>query len=113
MLFRSRSLLLAATLMAAPLATAMAQSDPTGNLGSNRSVTASPGTADNSAASTMSTGDAHGTTTNTYSGAGMNNTTPGATGRSVVPGTSSSQADASQSTMQEKTGTVTGGGGSR
>jgi hypothetical protein len=104
--FKSRSLLLAAGLMAVPLATAMAQQDPTANLGSNRSVTATPGTADNSAVSTMTTGDsaARGTMTNTYGGSSTNNPTPGATGHTVVPGTMSSQASSAPATVQEKTG---------
>ncbi len=112
MLFKSGSLLLAAGLMGAPFATAMAQTNPTGNLGSNRSVTASPGTADSRSASKLTTGDStsRGTMTNTYGGASTSNTTPGATGRTVVPGTNSSQASAAPSTMQEKTGTTTSGG---
>jgi hypothetical protein len=114
MLFKSRSILLAATLMAAPLATAMAQqNNPTGNLGSNRSATAAPGTADSSAASTMHTGDnaARGTSTNSHGGTSMNNTTPGATGHTVVPGSTSSQAGAAGSTVREKTGGTSAGGG--
>jgi hypothetical protein len=114
MLFNSRSLLIAAGLMAVPLAAAMAQqNNPAGNLGSNRSVTAAPGTADNKGASNLTTGDAnaHGTMTNTHGGANMSNTTPGATGRTVVPGTTSSQASSAPSTMQEKTGGASGNGG--
>jgi hypothetical protein len=113
MLFKSRSLLLAAGLLAIPLGAAMAQqNNPTGNLGSNRSVTASPGTADNGSASTMSTGDANsrGTAMNTYGGPSTNNTVPGATGHTVVPGNNSSQASAAPSTMQEKTGGTTSDG---
>jgi hypothetical protein len=112
MFYKPRSLLLAAGLMTVPFATVMAQSNPTANLGSNRSVTASPGTADSSSASAMTTGDAASriTTTNTYGGAKMTNATPGATGRSVVPGASSSQASAAPSTIREKTGSTSGGG---
>jgi hypothetical protein len=112
MLFKSRSLLLAAGLLAIPLGAAMAQqNNPTGNLGSNRSITASPGTADNSSASTVTTGDAgSSTTTNSYGGSSTNNTVPGATGHTVVPGNNSSQASAAPSTMQEKTGGTTSDG---
>jgi hypothetical protein len=117
MLFKSRSILLAAALMAAPLATAMAQqNNPTGNLGSNRSTTAAPGTADTSAASTMHTGDnaTRGAMTNsTGGGASTNNTTPGATGRTIVPGTTSSQAGSAPSTVQERTGSGATSGGAR
>jgi hypothetical protein len=115
MLFKSRSLLIAAGLIAVPLAAAMAQNAPTTNPGSNRSVTASPGTADNKDASNLTTGDAnaHSTMTNTYGGSNMNNATPGATGRTVVPGTTSSQASSAPSTMQEKTGVGTSGGGNK
>lgn len=114
MLFKSRSILLAVALMAAPLATAMAQgNNPTANLGSNKSVTAAPGTADSKAASTMHTGDkaARGTMgTSTGGAASMNNTTPGATGHTVVPGTTSTQAGAAGSTVREKTGQTSTGG---
>jgi hypothetical protein len=113
MFSKSRSLLMAATLMAVPLATAVAQqNNPAGNMGSNRSVTASPGTADNSAASRMTTGDhsARGTMTNSYGGPTTSNAVPGATGHTVVPGTNSSQAGSAPATVQEKTGTVSSGG---
>jgi hypothetical protein len=100
--------LLATTLMAAPLATALAQpNNPTGNMGSNNSVTASPGTADSKAVSGMNTGDAgsHSTATGNYSGSAANPTNPGATGRTVVPGSTSSQASSSAGTVEQKTGT--------
>jgi hypothetical protein len=114
MSWKSRSLLLAATLLAAPMATAMAQqNNPTGNMGSNRSVTASPGTADNKAASGMSTGDAgtHATGTSNYGSSAMSSTTPGATGKTVVPGSTSSQANAASGTANQKSGGATDGGG--
>jgi hypothetical protein len=113
MLNKSRSFLLAAALLAAPVATAMAQqNNPAGNLGSNRSATATPGTADNSAASTMTTGDAgaHGPSANTHGGAATNHNVPGATGHTVVPGSNSSQASSAPSTARERTGSTTSGG---
>ncbi len=110
----SRSLLLAATFIATPMAFASAQqNNPTGNMGSNRSVTASPGTADSKAASGLNSGDvnAHRTTGGNYAGSATNSTKPGATGRTVVPGTSSSQANSASGTAGQKTGTTTSGGG--
>jgi hypothetical protein len=107
MFSRSHTLLLAAALMAAPMATAMAQqNNPTGNMGSNRSVTASPGTADSKAASGMTTGDVGSKATggSNYGGSAMNSTTPGATGRTVVPGTTSSQANSARGTAEQKSG---------
>jgi hypothetical protein len=111
MFSKSRSLLLATVLMAVPMTAAVAQqNNPTGNMGSNRSVTASPGTADSKAASGLNTGDvgSHNTGASNYGGSAMNSTTPGATGRTVVPGSTSSQAGASTATMGQKSG---GGGG--
>ncbi|MEA2740233.1 MAG: hypothetical protein QOH05_3540 [Acetobacteraceae bacterium] len=113
MFSKSRSLLLAATLMAAPLATAMAQqNNPAGNMGSNNSVTATPGTADSKSMSGMNTGDAgsRGAAMSNYGGSSTNNTAAGSTGHAVVPGSTSSQADASSGTAQQKTGSQTTGG---
>ena len=113
MISKSCSLLLAAGLMVAPMATALAQSNnPAGNLGSNNSASATPGTTDDSKSTPgMNTGDAgsHSTVSGNYSGSAINPTTPGATGRTVVPGDSSSQASASSGTMQERTGSTTAG----
>jgi hypothetical protein len=106
------SLLLAATLMAAPMAGAMAQqNNPTGNMGSNRSVTATPGTADSTAGPGMNTADmgSHGTTTSNYAPS-MNNPMPGETGHSVVQGSGSSQAGAAAGTVEQRAGQQTGGG---
>lgn len=111
MVSKSYSLLLAAALMAAPMAVAMAQQNPTGNMGSNRSAAASPGTADDRAVSGMNTGDVgtRGTGTSNYSSSAMNSTAPGATGRTVVPGSTSSQASAASGTSDQKTGSTSGG----
>ncbi len=108
----SRSLLLSAALLAAPLTGAMAQnSNPAGNYGSNRSMTAAPGTADNSAASGMNTGDAQSRgTVSSYSGGASDPRKPGATGRTVVPGSNSSQTSASAGTANTRTNSTTGGG---
>ncbi len=109
MLAKSRSLLLATTLIVAPLATALAQhNNPTGNLGSNGSATATPGTADNSTANTGN--GTHGTSMSNYGGTAMNSTTPGATGHTIVPGSTSSQASSSLGTEQQKKGAQTAGG---
>jgi hypothetical protein len=115
MFSKSGTILLAAGLIAVPLGIAVAQqNNPTGNLGSNRSITASPGTADNKAASGTNTGDvgSRNTGTSNYSGSAANTTTPGATGRTIVPGSTSSQASSSAGTAEQKTGaTSTGGSG--
>src|SRR4051794_38867404 len=115
MTLKLHATLLAAGLIAAPLAGAIAQqNNPTGNLGSNRSATAAPGTADSKAASGLNTGDAgsRSTTANSYGGpASTNNTTPGATGHTVVPGTTSSQAGSAPSTAQQRTGGASTSGG--
>jgi hypothetical protein len=116
MFHKTQSLLLASTLLIAPVATAMAQqNNPTGNLGSNRSATASPGTADSKAGSGMTTGDVgtKSTGTGNYGSSAMSTTAPGATGRTVVPGSTSSQASSSTGTVEQKTGGSTGSGGGK
>lgn len=96
----SRSFLLAASLLVAPLATAAAQqNNPAGNLGSNGSATATPRTADKTS-----------TTASPPSGAATNTTVPGATGKTIVPGSTSSQAGASAGTAEQKTGMGVSGG---
>lgn len=114
MFSKSRSLLLAASLVAVPMATALAQqNNPTGNMGSNNSITATPGTTADSASSPgMKTGDStsHSTATSNYGGTAMNGTAPGATGQTVVPGSTSSQASAAAGTDQQRTGAQTSGG---
>ena len=61
------SMALAATLITMPVAGAFArQNNPAGNLGSNRSSTAGPGTADNPAASGTYTGDTRSTGNSVY-----------------------------------------------
>jgi hypothetical protein len=84
----SRALLLSAALMAAPVFAAVAQQqgNPMGNYGSNRSATASPGTADDQAASGTHTGDA-----------GTRNTTGNSMGMTNAPGAPSTHQDSRQS----------------
>jgi len=102
MFLKSRSILLAAALLAAPLASAIAQqNNPAGNMGSNSSVTATPSTADTSS---------RGMAASNYSGSAMNSTTPGSTGHTVVPGSTSSQASTSNATNEQKMGSQTTGG---
>lgn len=109
MVLKSRTLILAASLMAVPMVAAMAQqNNPAGNMGSNQSSTASPGTADNKAVSGMNTGDVGSRNKATSSGTAMNSTTPGATGHTVVPGSNSSQAGASAGTAEQKSGSTGG-----
>lgn len=113
MLIRYASMAFAAALIAAPVA--MAQSNnPTGNLGSNRSATASPGTADSTSSTGMHTGDSRGGVSN-YGGSstsmGMTSGTPGSTGHTVVPGNNSTVAsDHSATTQQRQTGNQAGSG---
>ena len=108
----SRSLLMSAALLAAPLTGAMAQpNNPAGNYGSNRSMTATPGTADSKTGSGMTTGDVHSRgAMDSYSGAASNPRTAGGTaGRTVVPGTNSNQANAATGTANARTDGTTGG----
>ncbi len=112
MISTSRSLLLSVALLAAPLTGAMAQNgNPAGNYGSNRSMTAAPGTADNSAHSGMNTGDEPSRgTMSSYPGTASDPRKPGATSRIVVPGSNSSQTSAPARTSNTRTGAMTGGG---
>jgi hypothetical protein len=105
-------LLTASFFLASPLVTAMAQSNnPTGNLGSNNSVTASPGTADSKPLSGMNTGGSSPSGAVNQSSAAMNSNTPGGTGTTVVPGSTSSQSGSAAGTAETKTGA--GGGGQK
>jgi hypothetical protein len=105
MFSRSASLFFAAALLAAPAALAQ-HNNPTGNEGSNRSVTASPGTADSHAASGANTADTHGFSN--YGGSGASSSTmPSHT----TPGNNSSVAGNSSATGREATGTSSGSGG--
>ena len=94
MRFPSRSLLLAATLMAAPVAVAMAQtSAPSANMPSSSS-----------------------TTTTKPSPSATNPNVPGATGQTVVPGSNSSMADSNRVQPNPNNATTSSGssgGGSK
>lgn len=109
----ARALLLAAALVAAPLAGALAQSSPTGNYGTNQSTSASPGTVDNKATSGLNAASSqHKPSTTTAAAANKN--VPGATGRTIVPGSSSTIAGDAPNTASAKTdggGTSGAGGG--
>jgi len=104
----SRALLLSAALMATPVVAAVAQQagNPVGNYGSNRSATASPGTADDQAASGMHTGDV-----------GTRNTTGNSMGMTNAPGVPSAHQDSRHSyaapstTLPGPATSQTGGGG--
>lgn len=104
-----RFLILAASLVAMPLAGALAQSNPTGNLGSNTSSTASPGTADDKAVSGLETGDAKAKHARPVrmarnpSTSKPTDSTPGATGRTIVRGDSSTIQGDAAATAQQKT----------
>jgi hypothetical protein len=101
MVSKSRLILLAASLIALPFGIAVAQqNNPAGNMGSNNSATASPGTADRNPG--MNKGPSP-------RPAARNTNTPGGTGRTVVPGSTSSQAGSAPATTDSKTGAAGGG----
>jgi hypothetical protein len=101
----ARLLVLAVSLVAIPLVGALAQNNPTGNLGSNKSVTASPGTADNKAASGIDTGDVNAKHTRPKRVA-RNSSTPGGTGKTVVHGDKSTVKGDTAGTAEQKTGAL-------
>ncbi len=103
MTFQFRFLLVASCLIAAPMAGALAQSNPTGNLGSNQSITASHGTVDKKGPSEMSTSGVN-AVPRTPSAAAMNRRTPGGTGTTVVRGSSSTISGDRKITADSKTG---------
>lgn len=113
----SKSIILTAIIMAVPASWALAQpTNPSGNQGSNLSVTATPGTADSAAASPMHTADvdaagSHGT--RMPSMGATDPTKPGATGQTVVPGDNSSVAGTASATRNTQTGGAGGGGASK
>lgn len=112
MLSKSRSILLATALLTAPMTVAMAQqNNPTGNMGSNRSITGTAGTADSKAASGTNTADVGVNNAPTGNYAGMSGTKPGSTGKTVVPGTNSSQTSAANATREQQSGASPAGGG--
>jgi len=98
-------LILAASLAAVPAAGALAQTNPTGNLGSNKSVTAAPGTADNKAASGLDSGDANAKLPRPALVA-RDRSAPGSTGSTVVPGSSSTVSGNRAATAEQKTGNL-------
>jgi hypothetical protein len=107
----SRALLLFSALLAAPVTSTMGQSNPTGNYGGNRSMTATPGTADGMAGSEVKAGDNRADATQgSYAGSTSNARMPGGTGRTVVPGSNSSQASVAAGTVRMRTDTTIGGG---
>lgn len=107
-----RTAMLAAAILASPL-TAFAQSNnPTGNLGSNSSVTATAPTANSHAVSGVNTADAN---ANAKMPTAMEKSpvVPGATGRTVVPGSNSTVAGDRAGTVDTKTGQVGMSGGGK
>ncbi len=104
MIAKISAIALAGSLLAAPLALSQTQ-NPAGNMGSNRSMTASPGTQDNAASGMNSSDvgkpDAAG---GNYSGSGLSSH-PG-----VVQGSGSSVASASSATREQQTGSTSAGG---
>ena len=113
MLSKTYPIIVAVAFAAMPVAGVYAQqNNPTGNLGSNRSSTATPGTADSGAASGMHTGDVRSSTGGTSNSGGSSMASqPGATGRTVVPGNNSSVSGDTRATTDNKTGGGQGSGG--
>jgi hypothetical protein len=95
-----RNSILSAAILAAPLA-AFAQSNPTGNLGSNNSATATKPTAD-ARSSPLHAADAN-AAKRPPNAAAQNPHVPGATGQTVVPGTNSTVAGDRAATATSKT----------
>jgi hypothetical protein len=114
MITTSRSIILSAALLVAPVASALAQqNNPTGNYGSNRSATASSTTADTPATPGMRTGDISSASTpgGSYGGPATSSSKTGATGQTVVPGNNSTVAGDTSGTAKTKTGGATDGNG--
>ena len=109
-----RLAILAAALLAMPLASVMAQSNPPGNYGSNRSATAAPITGDKpgTGLSTADVGSSDVGSSHKKSRHKLRSTrrAPGATGKTVVPGNHSTVADDADATAKTQTG---GTGGAR
>jgi hypothetical protein len=106
-----RNAMLAATIFATPFAAFAQSNNPTGNMGSNSSVTATPPTA-NSPAAAMNTGDVK-ATAKTPTAMERSPSVPGATGRTVVPGSNSTVAGDHSGTAESKTGQAGGTGGGK
>ena len=95
MIVISRTLLLSAALMAAPLAGAMAQeTSPAGNYNANRSSTSTPGTTDNGGKYGMNTGNAGSSGAPGANGAAASATMPGNSGHTLVAPSQTSRPDA-------------------
>jgi len=106
-----RTVMLAATILAAPFAAFAQSNNPAGNMGSNSSVTATPPTA-NSTAAGMNTGDVK-ATAKTPGAMERSPSVPGATGNTVVPGSNSTVAGDHAGTANAKTGQSGGTGGAK
>lgn len=105
--------LMTVTLFATPML-AMAQSNnPTGNMGSNRSDTAAGTNVDKMQKPGIGTADVQsGANTPKSTAMAKDSTVPGATGKTVVPGSSSTVPGDKMGTAAAKTGqTNTSGGG--
>jgi hypothetical protein len=107
-MYRFKGLVLTAAILAVPAAWALAQpTNPSGNQGSNRSVTATPGTSDSSTMSPMHTGDVGSSGSHAMpppSMAATDPNKPGATGQTVVPGDNSTVAGTASATRTMQTG---------
>jgi hypothetical protein len=104
--------LMAGALLATPVLAIAQGNNPTGNMGSNRSDTSAGTNGDSAQKSGMGTADVKpGMNAPKPSGAAKDNTVPGATGRTVVPGSSNTVADDQSGTSAAKTGQTNTGSG--
>jgi hypothetical protein len=109
----TQTVFISATMLAAPAIGVLAQTaNPTGNYG-NRPTNASPGTTGSQAPAGGSGSAYSPTRPSTGSTAATNPNQPGATGRTVVPGTSSSMSDTSGATRDTQTQAGPSGGTNR
>ena len=107
----SRRLLLAAALMATPLAGPMAQSNnPAGNYDGKPSATPVPGTADSGSKFGMNTGNAGSSSTTGANAAATSDTMAGNSGRTLVAPSHTNNPDAATRTRPSQSGNGNRGG---
>ena len=114
MVSKSRIALMTVALFATPML-AMAQSNnPTGNMGSNRSEMAAGTNVDKMQKPGMGTADVQsGANPSKPNAMAKDSTVAGATGKTVVPGSSSTVSDSKIGTAAAKTGSTNASGGGK
>jgi hypothetical protein len=107
-----RMLLMAIALLATPMLAFAQSNNPTGNMGSDRSNTSAGTNVDKTQKSGMGTGDVRsGVNAPRPSVAAKDNAVPGATGKTVVPGSNSTVSGDQAGTSAAKTGQANTGSG--